>query len=108
MRAAVLLPCLSDGLCPRPGQSVVTLPNRPGCEAGVSGGQACYGQVQAGSGGRPASRRRTGRRARVPGGSGAVVTPSPSRAGMIGDPYPGGRGARPRFPHVVIAEGGNQ
>jgi L-lactate dehydrogenase complex protein LldE len=88
MRVALFVTCLSDTLYPRTGQSVVTLLRRLGCDVGFPEGQTCCGQMHFNSGYRPAAARLGRRFGREFTGYDAVVTPSPSCAGMIRDQYP--------------------
>jgi L-lactate dehydrogenase complex protein LldE len=88
MRVALFITCLNDTLYPRTGKSVVTLLRRLGCSVGFPEGQTCCGQMHFNSGYRPAARRLARRFGREFAGYDAVVTPSPSCAGMIRDQYP--------------------
>lgn len=88
MRVALFVTCLSDTLYPRTGQSVVTLLRRLGCDVGFPAGQTCCGQMHFNSGYRRAAARLARRFGRELAGYEAVVTPSPSCAGMIRDQYP--------------------
>jgi L-lactate dehydrogenase complex protein LldE len=88
MRVALFVTCLSDTLYPRTGQSVVTLLRRLGCEVGFPAGQTCCGQMHFNSGYRKAAARLARKFGRDFAGYDAVVTPSPSCAGMIRDQFP--------------------
>jgi L-lactate dehydrogenase complex protein LldE len=103
MRVALQLTCLNDTLYPRTGQSVVTLLSRLGCEVDFPAGQTCCGQMHVNSGYRSAARRLARRNARTFGGYDAVVTPSPSCAGMIRDQYPA-LGVTPAVPVYELSE----
>jgi L-lactate dehydrogenase complex protein LldE len=88
MRVALFVTCINDTLYPRTGKSVVTLLRRLGCDVGFPDGQTCCGQMHFNSGYRPAAGRLARRFGRDFAGYDAVVTPSPSCAGMIRDQYP--------------------
>jgi L-lactate dehydrogenase complex protein LldE len=88
MRVALFVTCLTDTLYPRTGQSVVTLLRRLGCEVGFPAGQTCCGQMHFNSGYRRAAARLARKFAGDFAGYDAVVTPSPSCAGMIRDQFP--------------------
>jgi L-lactate dehydrogenase complex protein LldE len=88
MRVALLVTCLNDTLYPQTGQSVVTLLRRLGCPVAFPEDQTCCGQMHFNSGYRSAATRLARKFGREFAGYDAVVTPSPSCAGMIRDQYP--------------------
>jgi L-lactate dehydrogenase complex protein LldE len=88
MRVALFVTCLNDSLYPKTGQSVVRVLRRLGCDVEFPQGQTCCGQMHFNSGYRPAAARLARRLRREFAGYDAVVTPSPSCAGMIRDNYP--------------------
>jgi L-lactate dehydrogenase complex protein LldE len=88
MRVALYITCLNDTLYPQTGQSVVTLLRRLGCDVAFPAAQTCCGQMHFNSGYRPAATRLARRVRRQVAGFDAVVTPSPSCAGMMRDQYP--------------------
>ena len=88
MRVALFITCLNDTLYPQTGRSVVTLLRRLGCDVDFPASQTCCGQMHFNSGYRPAAARLARKFGREFAGYEAVVTPSPSCAGMIRDQYP--------------------
>lgn len=88
MRVALFVTCLNDTLYPGTGRSVVTVLRRLGCDVEFPPDQTCCGQMHFNSGYRPAAARLARRLRREFAGYDAVVTPSPSCAGMIRDSYP--------------------
>lgn len=88
MRVALFVTCVNDTLYPGTGKSVVRLLRRLGCSVEFPAGQTCCGQMHFNSGYRPAAVRLARKFARDFAGYEAIVTPSPSCAGMIRDQYP--------------------
>jgi L-lactate dehydrogenase complex protein LldE len=88
VRVALFVTCVNDTLYPGTGKSVVTLLRRLGCSVEFPEGQTCCGQMHFNSGYRPAAARLARRFARDFAGYEAIVTPSPSCAGMMRDQYP--------------------
>jgi L-lactate dehydrogenase complex protein LldE len=88
MRVALFITCLTDTLYPQTGQATAALLDRLGCDLEFPPGQACCGQMHFNSGYRRAAARLGTRLGREFRGFDAVVTPSPSCAGMIRDQYP--------------------
>src|SRR5260370_20322202 len=88
MRVALFVTCLNDTLYPRTGQSVVAVLRRLGCDVGFPADQTCCGQMHFNSGYRKAATRLARKVSREFAGYDAVVTPSPSCAGLIREQYP--------------------
>jgi L-lactate dehydrogenase complex protein LldE len=87
VRTALFITCVNDALYPGTGKAVVTLLRRLGCDVEFPAGQTCCGQMHFNSGYRPEAAKLARRFADVFAGFDAVVTPSPSCAGMVRDQY---------------------
>jgi L-lactate dehydrogenase complex protein LldE len=103
MRVAIFITCLTDTMYPRTGQAMVTLLERLGCDPEVPAAQGCCGQMHFNSGYRPAAARLARRFGPAFRSVDAIVTPSPSCAGMIRDHYPR-LGVPARMPVYELSE----
>lgn len=83
MRVSLFVTCFNDTLFPHTGRAVVRLLERLGCEVDFPLEQTCCGQMHMNSGYAREGIALARRFARVFEGAGAVVTPSPSCAGML-------------------------
>jgi L-lactate dehydrogenase complex protein LldE len=83
VRASLFVTCFNDTLFPQTGRAVVRLLERLGCEVDFPLEQTCCGQMHLNSGYAREGAALARRFARVFAGAEAVVTPSPSCAGML-------------------------
>jgi len=87
MRVALFITCFNDALYPGTGRSVVTLLRRLGCDVEFPAEQTCCGQMHFNTGYRPDARRLEEHFGKAFAGFDAIVTPSPSCAGMVRENY---------------------
>jgi L-lactate dehydrogenase complex protein LldE len=87
VRVALFITCVNDAMFPQTGRSVVTLLRRLGCEVAFPRAQTCCGQAHFNTGYRPEATKLARRFAQVFDGYDAIVTPSPSCAGMVRENY---------------------
>jgi L-lactate dehydrogenase complex protein LldE len=83
VRIALFITCFTDTLFPQTGKAVVRLLDRLGCEVEFPAGQTCCGQMHFNTGYQRECVPLVRRFADVFAGYDAVVTPSPSCAGMV-------------------------
>lgn len=87
MRVALFITCVNDALFPGTGRSTVTLLRELGCDVDFPTAQTCCGQAHFNTGYRPEATALAHRFVDAFAGFDAVVTPSPSCAGMVRENY---------------------